>query len=83
MRMLRINDELAVVRAANAYSEEVLRYGRKKQLPTLPTFDKKTLRKMAMSHEAKRRVNKKKPPQPSERPADRKKKRWGRKNRTV
>ena len=85
MRLLRIKDDLDVVRAANAYNEEVLRYGRQKQLRTLPTFDLKTLGKMAMTHEATRRVNKKKPPgpPPNKGPVDRKKQRWRRKNRTV
>lgn len=58
MPLLGIKDDLKIVRAANAYSEDVLRYGRQNQLETLPTFERKTLRKLGLSHEAQRRVNK-------------------------
>jgi len=58
MRLLRIKNDLDIVRAANAYSEEVLRYGRQNQLQSLPSFERKTLGKMSLSHEAQRRVNK-------------------------
>jgi len=58
MRLLRIKDDVDVVRAANAYSEEVLRYGQQNQLQSLPTFERKTLGRMGLSHEAQRRVNK-------------------------
>ncbi len=74
MRLLRIKDDLDVVRAANAFSEEILRYGRQTNRQSLPTFERKTLGRMGLSHEAKRRVNKQ-PSQPNEVAADRKKQR--------
>src|SRR5258706_14913959 len=74
MRLLRIKDDLDVVRAANAYSEEILRYGQQTDLQSLPTFERKTLGKMGLSHEAKRTVNKL-APQPNEVVTDRKKRR--------
>jgi hypothetical protein len=58
MRLLGIRDDLDIVRAANAYSEEVLRYGRQNDLPSLPPFERKVLGKLGLSHEAQRRVNK-------------------------
>ena len=82
MRSLRIKDDLSVVRAANAYSEEVLRYGLQNQLPTLPAFERKTLGKMGLSHEAQRRVNKQ-APQSNKVTADPKRQRRGQGNKTV
>jgi hypothetical protein len=67
MRLLQIKDDIAIVRAANAYSEEVLRYGRQNQLQSLPTFERRTLGKMGLSHEAQRRVNKEDPRQKTDR----------------
>jgi hypothetical protein len=73
-----------VVCAANAYSEEVLRYGRQTILESLPAFERKTLGKMGLTHEARRRVNKLAPqPQPSQVPVDRKRQRRRQDNRTV
>ena len=70
MPLLRIKNDLDIVRAANAYSEEVLRYGRQNNLQSLPGFEPKTLGKMGLSHEAKRRVNKE-PRKPNEGGANR------------
>lgn len=70
MRLLGIKDDVQIVRAANAYSEEVLRYGRQKHLQSLPSFERKTLGKMGLSDEAKRRVNKE-ARQPNKSAADR------------
>ena len=74
MRLLRIKNDLDVVRAANAYSEEILRYGLQTDLQSLPTLEPKTLGKMGLSHEAKRRLNKQ-APQPNEVATDRRKRR--------
>jgi len=82
MRLLGIKDDVEVVRVANAYSEEVLRYGQQTQLQSLPAFERKTLGKMGLSHEAQRRVNKQ-APQPNNAAADHKRQRRRQENKTV
>ena len=65
-------DDLDVVRAANAYSEEILRYSGQADLQNLPTFEQKTAGRMVLHHEAIRRVDKQ-PPRPRVVALDRKK----------